>query len=238
MTELSVFSLEATAHEGPRGGAVTTNQLLIVGAGGHAVSVTETALAAGYEVVGYVSTHSPSASLLGRPVHPEVPTTYAQSPGFIFVAVGDNFTRQELFKGIRDVVGEARLPALVHPSASVSRLASVGPGTAVMQQAVVGSDAAVARGCLVNSGSVVEHECRLADFSSTAPLSALGGRVEIGSRSAIGIGAVVKHGITIGADVIVGAAAYVHSDLPARVVAFGTPARVQRQREPGDPYLT
>ena len=220
------------------GGDAIMSQLLIVGAGGHAVSITETALAAGYEVVGYVSADSAGTDLLDRPVYPEVPAAYAQSSGHIFVAVGDNFTRQKLLVGLRDVVGEDRLPTLVHPSASVSRLASVGHATAVLQQAVVGSGAEVAMGCLVNSGSVVEHECRLADFASTAPLSALGGRVDIGTRSAIGIGAVVKHGVTIGADVLVGAAAYVHSDLPPRVVAFGTPARVQRQREPGDPYLT
>ena len=45
------------------------------------------------------------------------------------------------------------------------------------------------------------------------------------------------HEVTIGADTVVGAGAVVLGDLPDRVVAFGVPARVVRDREPGEPYL-
>lgn len=213
------------------------NQILLIGAGGHAVSLTETALAAGYHVVGFVSSQTSSTTLLDRPVHRQVPASYRDSSGALLLAVGDNFTRQRLFLQLLCEVGPARLPTLVHPSASVSHLATLGTGTAVLQNAVVGSGAVIGVGCLINSGSVVEHECHLAEFSSTAPLSALGGRVKVGKRSAIGIGAVLKHGIAIGEDAVVGAASYVHKDLPSRVVAFGSPATVQRQREPGEAYL-
>ena len=50
-------------------------------------------------------------------------------------------------------------------------------------------------------------------------------------------GANVVHGITIGADTVVGAGALVLDNIPERVVAYGVPAVVARSREPGEPYL-
>jgi hypothetical protein len=61
--------------------------------------------------------------------------------------------------------------------------------------------------------------------------------VRIGEFSAISIGAIVSHSITIGDHAVVGAGATVLQDIPDRVVAYGTPARVVRRRNPGDSYL-
>jgi maltose O-acetyltransferase len=44
-----------------------------------------------------------------------------------------------------------------------------------------------------------------------------------------GGGTIVCPGVTIGDDTVVGAGAVVTRDLPAGVVAFGVPARVQRE---------
>ena len=44
----------------------------------------------------------------------------------------------------------------------------------------------------------------------------------------LGAGAIVCPGVRIGDDTVVGAGAVVTRDLPARVVAFGNPARVHR----------
>jgi acetyltransferase-like isoleucine patch superfamily enzyme len=47
----------------------------------------------------------------------------------------------------------------------------------------------------------------------------------------------VIHGVTIGADTVIGAGALVLHDLAERVVAYGVPARVARTREIDEPYL-
>jgi acetyltransferase-like isoleucine patch superfamily enzyme len=54
--------------------------------------------------------------------------------------------------------------------------------------------------------------------------------VELGDNVWLGAGVKVLDGVTIGADCIVGAAAVVSSDIPARSVAAGIPARVIRER--------
>ena len=216
---------------------MSTRQVVVVGAGGHAVSVAESVLAAGYELVAFTSIDLSTPVLLGRPVLPEVPEDHVDSGGLVVVAVGDNASRERVWGVVSARVPFGQLPSLVHPSASVSALASVGPGTVILQGSVVGSAARVGAACLLNSGSILEHEGTMADFSSLAPGAVTGGRVTIGRGSAIGIGAVVRHGVSIGRDTVIGSASYVHEDVPPGVVAYGTPARVVRQRRHGDPYL-
>jgi sugar O-acyltransferase (sialic acid O-acetyltransferase NeuD family) len=214
------------------------SQLVIIGAGGHAVSVAETVVAAGNELVAFVSSDSQGQELLGRPVFEQIPENHITNGGFLAIAIGDNSTRERVWHKLRETIDQDRFPTLIHPSSSVSQFAVIGAGTVVLQGAIVGSSANVGVGCLLNSGSITEHECKLGDFASLGPNTTLGGRVTIGQRSAISIGATVKHGVHIGNDTVVGAQSYVHSDLGAEIVAFGIPARVQRTRQPTDLYLT
>jgi maltose O-acetyltransferase len=63
---------------------------------------------------------------------------------------------------------------------------------------------------------------RRAGWESGAP-------IELGDNVWLGGGAIVLPGVTIGADTVVGAGAVVTRDLPAGVVAVGSPARVLRE---------
>lgn len=210
---------------------------VIVGAGGHAVSVAEAVLAAGYGLVAFTSDRGVGDTLLGRPILNGVPDEHLAHGGIVVLAIGDNSTRQRVWEALQAAAQPGTFPAIVHPSASVATAALIGDGTVVMQGAIVGNGAVVGIGCIVNTGSVLEHQCQLSDFASLAPRAVTGGRVVIGKRTAVSIGATVKHGVAIGADSVVGAASYVHDDIPSGVVAYGVPARIIRQRRVAEPYL-
>ncbi len=64
-----------------------------------------------------------------------------------------------------------------------------------------------------------------------------GGRVRLGERSSIGLGAILRDGIEVGADTVVGAGSLVLQSIPSGVVAYGSPAQVIRSRQPDEPYL-
>ena len=53
--------------------------------------------------------------------------------------------------------------------------------------------------------------------------------VHIGENCWIGAGAVILPGVTIGDNTVIGAGSVVTKDIPANVVAFGNPCRVQRE---------
>ena len=53
--------------------------------------------------------------------------------------------------------------------------------------------------------------------------------IKIGRNCWLGAGVIVLPGVTIGDNTVVGAGSVVNKDLPANVVAVGTPCRVLRE---------
>jgi sugar O-acyltransferase (sialic acid O-acetyltransferase NeuD family) len=209
----------------------------VMGTGGHAVSVTEAVTAMGFAISYYVSEEPSPEAFLGRPVRPDVDPSDIDRGLHLVLAIGDNSTRSRVWQRLSRAVPTELFPAIVHPSASVASSVELGPASVVLQAAVIGAGSRVSEGCLVNTRASLDHEGTLHPFASMAPGAVTGGRVEIGARAALCIGACVKHGVSIGEDTVVGAASYVHADLPAGVVAYGVPARVVRSRVSDDPYL-
>jgi len=120
------------------------------------------------------------------------------------------------------------LPALVHPSAVVSKKAVLGPGAQVMAGVVINAGAVIGAGAVVNTGAIIEHDCLLGADSFVGPGAVLGGGVEIGAGAFIGLGARVLQGMKIGEQAVVGAGAVVVADAAARTLVVGVPARPRR----------
>jgi sugar O-acyltransferase (sialic acid O-acetyltransferase NeuD family) len=210
--------------------------LLILGAGGHAKVVAETALASGVASrLAFLDDRctGPDScpTLLGWPVIGPLAFsleagTQAQFPAAV-VAFGHAATRLHWIARLQDV-GYA-LPVLIHPTAWVSPSAQVGPASVVFAQAAVQANATIGTGAIINTGSSVDHDAQLADGVHLCPGARLAGEVQVGARSWIGIGASVIQQVRIGTDVTVGAGGVVVRDLPDGVTAMGVPARVMPQ---------
>lgn len=210
-------------------------QLYLYGSGGHARSLTETAIAAGFFVAAYVDARRAGETQLGFDVVAELPTSTDHL--CVTVAIGDNFHRQRVSQELLRSRPHVTFPALIHPSASVSSFATIGDHVCILQNATVGTQAVLSEGALVNTAASIDHDCQIGPYASLGPGSTLGGTVSIGERSSIGLGAKIHHARTIGNDTLLGAGSYLHSDLGHAVVAFGSPARIVRSRSMGDPYL-
>ena len=117
---------------------------------------------------------------------------------------------------------------LVHPTAYVSPLATLGAGTFVGARSVVAAGAALGEHVFVNRGVTIGHDTRIGEFSRIQPGSAVGGLSKIGRGVTIGIGATLIERLVVGDNAVIGAGSTVLKDVPANVVVVGTPAEFKK----------
>jgi UDP-perosamine 4-acetyltransferase len=143
-----------------------------------------------------------------------------------FVGVGGverRDARREVFA--RLTAAGFELPPIVHGSAAVSALATLGAGAQVLAAAVVNTAAVLGDGAIVNTGAIVEHDCVIGPSAHLAPRAVVGGHAEIGESAHVGMGAVVIEGVRVGEGAFVAAGAVVTRDVPAGERVAGLPAR-------------
>lgn len=207
--------------------------LLILGAGGHAKVVAETAIAGEYaSSIAFLDDcfdgSDSLTSVLNWPVigtlkfslEPEIRSKFASA----VVAIGKASVRLKWIEKLQEA--GFHLPVLMHPTSWVSGSVQIGSGSVVFANATAQADALLGKGCILNTGCSIDHDTQLGDCVHICPGTRLAGEVKVGDRSWIGIGSSVIQQIRIGADVTVGAGAVVVRDLPDRVTAVGVPAKI------------
>jgi len=130
---------------------------------------------------------------------------------------------------------EAELEPFVHPSAVISKSASLGEGVTVMAGVLINANSQIGNNVIINTGAIVEHDCIVGDHIHVATGARLAGTVTVGTGSHIGAGAIVLEGRSIGSNSIVGAGAVVVRDVPDEVVVMGVPARIYKRTSEVEP---
>jgi acetyltransferase EpsM len=211
---------------------VIAQTLILLGGGGHAAVVAETARAAGFIVLGYLDDKDPGdepSPVLGfkrlGPLADLSAIMRDQRHAYFHAAVGDGALRRQWL----DLPAPRLTPPIVHPSAIVSPTAAIADGAFIGPGAVINVRASIGRGVIVNSGAVIEHDCVLEPFCHVAPGSVLAGAVHVGEESLIGAGATVIPGVRIGARCTLGAGAVAIADVPDGSIAAGVPARMMQE---------
>ena len=139
----------------------------------------------------------------------------------LIIAIGNNHTRAILAKNIK-----SRFGILIHPSAVVSKYATLGNGTVVNSGGIVQAGAEVGEHVIINTGALVDHDNRIGDFVHISPNVSLTGHVEIGEGTHIGAGAVVIPKVKVGKWCVIGAGAVIIRDVPDFSVVVGNPGKV------------
>jgi sugar O-acyltransferase (sialic acid O-acetyltransferase NeuD family) len=214
-----------------------SSALIIVGVGGHAVSVANVAISAGYSVLSFVDNNKVGQQLIGFPIISEKVSKSGSSEYDYVIAIGDNSKRKRIYEEFISDLPNANFPSLIHQSAVIGINSQIEEGSVIMPNSNIGPNSKVGKCCIINTRSSIDHDCILSDFVSLAPGVITGGNVKVGELSAISIGAVCKDGIKIGNDSVIGASSYVNKDVGNSVVSYGNPCKKIRGRVHGEPYL-
>lgn len=198
--------------------------LLILGAGGHAKVVIETARRCGYEPT---AVFDDDESLIGTevsgvPVKNTINSLHADISEPAIIAIGSNRVR----KLIAEKFTKMNWVTLLHPNAYICSSATIGAGSLVCAGVVIQPDAAIGNHVIINTGANVDHDCFVADYCHICPGVNLAGGVQIKEGTMVGIGASIIPLIEVGQWSVIGAGATVIKNIPTRVTAVGTPAKV------------
>lgn len=196
---------------------MSTDSILLVGAGGHArVCIDVIEQDGRFTVAGLIGLPDEVGTrLLGYHVlgsDADLPVLLAEH-AHVLITVGQIKTpglRMHLFRVVQQA-GRS-FPVIVSPRAYVSRHATVGAGSIVMHGAVVNAGAAVGRNCIINSQSLIEHDAVIADHCHIATGAAVNSGVHIGTGTFVGSNSSVRQGTRIGERCVIGMGQRVLSD--------------------------
>ncbi len=208
------------------------DRIVILGGGGHATVVAESARLANIPLAGFFDDDpdAPAGVSEGSIPHLGGLDMRRLPAGCRWIlGVGNIDFRKKLLTACPPEFRE-RAVTIVHPWAMVSPTARLGRGVWVGPGAIVHTRAQIGDHAIINSGAVVEHDAKVGFNAHIAPNATLGGRVEVLANTLVGLGASVLPSIRIGTGCLVGTGAVVirHVDDGERVV--GVPARVMTNR--------
>jgi sugar O-acyltransferase (sialic acid O-acetyltransferase NeuD family) len=200
------------------------NNIIILGASGHAKVVASTARSLGKNIFSFYDDkiELKNSKFFDSRILGTIEDAMSIDNSKYVIAIGKNSVR----KSINDKYKNACWLKLVSAFSYVDSSVSINNGSIVAAGAVIQPDVKIGIHCIINTKASVDHDCQIGDFVHISVGVTLCGDVTVGSCSQIGAGTVVKPGIKIGNNVMIGAGSTVVSDIPSNNMAYGTPAKI------------
>lgn len=122
-----------------------------------------------------------------------------------------------------------RFVTIIHPSASVSRTATLGSGVVVFQHVVITSNVKIGNHVIILPNTVISHDDVIGDYTCIAGGVCVSGQVKIGQSCYLGTNSTIIGNSEIGDRCLIGMGSCVLRSIPPNSVVVGNPARLLRQ---------
>jgi len=180
------------------------------------------------ELVGFLNDHEAMGSLIGG--YPVLGKTsewhnLPEEWGYHFslLSVGKMRERALLIKSFNIPID--RVVSLIHPTALISRTASVGKGTLVAAYAVMQPGSQLGLCCSVRAGANIGHDVSVGDFVYVGPNATLCGYSGVAEGVFLAPNSVLRDRTKMGEYSVLAAASVAYKDVPENSTWIGNPAR-------------
>ncbi len=127
-------------------------------------------------------------------------------------------------------IGDERFPAVIHPTAVVSRRSRLGAGSILLSGVFCSGKCDIGMHVLVLQGTVISHDSTVGDYATLCSDVAMAGGVQIGDGAFVGLGSVVYPNLRIGRGSRIGLGSVVLRDVADGETVSGSPAQVHAGR--------
>lgn len=122
-----------------------------------------------------------------------------------------------------------RFETIIHPTASVSKMSSLGYGTVILQNVTVASNVSIGNHVIILPNSIISHDDVIEDYTCITGGVCISGGVSVGKSSYLGTNSTIIGNIKIGVNCLVGMGSTVLKDVEDNSVVVGNPARFLRK---------
>lgn len=204
----------------------SVRELLIFPCNGNAIEALD-CVSIACRLIGFVddTPQKQASAVAGHPVHPR--SALRRWPDARVLAVPGSpqsyLRRRALIEGL--AVEADRWARVIHPTARISPLATIGYNVLLMAGVVVTSNAVIGNHVVVLPNTVIHHDARIGDWSLIGSNVTIAGNTSIGDNCYIASGSTLMDALTIGAGTLVGLGSTVIRSAAAGSRIAGNPAR-------------
>ena len=206
--------------------------LLVFPCNGNGIEALD-CLDVGFRVLGFVDDmpDKQGATMHGHLVHAR--TAFARWPEAMVLAVPGSPTS---YRSRREVIDGLGLPGhrfatVIHPTARISPLASIGRNVLVMAGVVVTSNAVIGDHVCILPNTVIHHDVRIESWSLIGSNVTIAGGSVIEENCYVGSGTNIINGVRLGASTLVGLGSNVVHSTAAGSRVYGNPATARSRAD-------
>lgn len=153
------------------------------------------------------------------------------------ITIGDNWSRFYVQQSITKQLPNFKFINAIHPSVIIGDNVNLGTGIVIMAGCIINPKTTIGDFTFFATGAQIDHDCTIEDYASISAGSVLGGYVTVKEYAAITLGVTIVDRLTIGFNTVIGSGSLVTKSITNNVLAYGSPAKIIKNRKQGEKFL-